>query len=75
MKDSNLNVEGYSHYKKNLRTGTVINSNLEEISAAQLRKKNKLEKQEDNLRIKSDIESLKDEMSEIKSLLKQMVEK
>jgi|MEHZ01.2.fsa_nt_MEHZ010411185.1_2 hypothetical protein len=75
MKDLKLNVEGYSQFTKNLRTGTVINNNLEEISAAQLRKKNKLEKQEDNLRIKSDIESLKDEMSEIKSLLKQMVEK
>ena len=68
-------VEGHSGLIKNPVTGTILNSNTNEIKSARIRKRMKTVKEEENQRMKDDIAELKSEMSEIKSLLKQIAEK
>ena len=68
-------VEGHSGLVKNPETGTILNSNTNEIKSARIRKRMKTVKEEENQRMKDDIAELKSEMSEIKSLLKQIAEK
>lgn len=69
------NVEGHAGLSKNSVTGTVLNMNTNEIQGARSRKKNRVIEQEENQKMKDDIKDLKSEMSEIKSLLKQIAEK
>jgi hypothetical protein len=68
-------VEGYAHILKDVERGTTINSNDNEINAARLRKKSRIKSKEESIQLKNDVQSLKDEMSDIKSLLKQILEK
>ena len=74
MMDKFYKVDGHSGLLKNPVTGTILNTNSNEIDAARSRKKNKINEQEEKQRMKNDIEDLKSSMSEIKSLLKQIVE-
>jgi hypothetical protein len=74
MKNTFYKVDGHSGLSKNPVTGTILNTNSNEIDAARSRKKNKINEQEEKQRMKNDIEDLKSSMSEIKSLLKQIVE-
>jgi len=68
-------VEGHPHLVKDVGSGTFINTNVDEIKSSQMRRQDRIEKQEETDRLKNDIEVLKDEMSDIKSLLKQILEK
>jgi tetrahydromethanopterin S-methyltransferase subunit B len=63
-----LKVEGHSGLVKNPKTGVIININETEIKSAKKRKKKKHE-------LEQEVQDLRSEMSEIKSLLKQLVEK
>lgn len=75
MRNRFYKVEGHSGLVKNPETGTILNSNTNEIKSARIRKQMKTVKEEENQRMKDDIAELKSEMSEIKSLLKQIAEK
>jgi hypothetical protein len=68
-------VEGHPHLVKDVGSGTFINTNVDEIKSAQMRRLSKIEKQKETDGLKNDIETLKDEMLDIKSLLKQILEK
>tara|TARA_B100000424_G_C22476090_1_gene278626 strand:+ start:255 stop:467 length:213 start_codon:yes stop_codon:yes gene_type:complete len=62
------NIEGHSGYVKDKRTGAVLNTNNEEIEAAKKRKADRLNKDKE-------IADLKNEVSDIKKMLTQIVEK
>ena len=63
-----LKIEGHEGYVKNPNNGVVLNVNSEEIKAA--RKKKALRKQQEE-----DINNLKNDVSDIKSMLTKIVEK
>jgi|TARA_R110000823_G_scaffold84253_2_gene189634 prefoldin subunit 5 len=75
MSSKYTKVEGQPHIVKDVGRGTFINTNTDEINSARRRKVHQLEKNQETTKIKNDIETLKDEMLDIKSLLKQILEK
>ena len=62
------NIECHSGYVKDKRTGAVLNTNNEEIKAAKKRKADRLNKDKE-------LFELKNEVSDIKKMLTQIVEK
>lgn len=68
-------VEGSSNLYKNLATGTVINTNVEEIRLARKRKEINREKANKNKQMEGEIADLKSEISELKDLIKELVGK
>jgi hypothetical protein len=75
MMDKFYRVEGHSQIVKNPMKGTLLNTNTAEIKNARRRKSIKQEKEKGQLRLEQEVQDLRSEMSEIKSLLKQLVEK
>ena len=67
-KERYIQVEGNSGLVRDRKTGAILNVNSTEIQKARLRKKK--EKQQE-----LEIQELKKDVSEIKVLLKQLVEK
>ena len=63
-----LKVKGNEGYVKNTETGVVLNVNKEEIEAA--RKRKALRQQQEQ-----DINNLKNEVSDIKTMLSTIIEK
>jgi len=63
-----LKVKGHEGYVKNTETGVVLNVNKEEIEAA--RKRKALRQQQEQ-----DINNLKNEVSDIKTMLGTIIEK
>lgn len=63
-----LKVEGHEGFVKNTETGVVLNVNKEEIEAA--RKRKALRQQQEQ-----DINNLKNEVSDIKTMLSTIIEK
>ena len=61
-------VEGHSGLVKNPKTGVVLNINQNELRSARKRKKKKQEQDQE-------LQDMRSEMSEIKSLLQQLLEK
>ena len=68
-------VEGHSGLVKDLHTGAVLNTNTKELEGARKRKLNKRKHEEEKELLKKDLANLQSEMAELKTLLKQMVEK
>ena len=68
-------VSGNSNLVKDPRSNAVININNDEIRAAKERKIKMQEKAKDEELLKQDVQNLKEDMSEIKSLLQQLLEK
>ncbi len=62
------NIDGHTGYVKDKRTGAVLNVNNEEIESAKKRKADRLNKDKE-------IADLKNEVSDIKKMLTQIVEK
>ena len=75
MSSNYKKVEGHAHIVKDVGSGTILNTNVDEINAARRRKDSKLKAKKETNKIKTDIENLKDDMQDIKSLLKQILEK
>ena len=63
-----LKVEGHEGYVKDTETGVILNVNKEEIEAA--RKRKALRQQQEQ-----DINNLKNEVSDIKTMLSTIIEK
>jgi|TARA_B110000908_G_C10177114_1_gene413754 hypothetical protein len=70
-----IKVEGHSSLSKDMNSGAILNTNSSEIDAARSRRLNAINKKENDKKLKSEIEFLKNEMSEIKFILKQIIEK
>ena len=70
-----LPVEGSNNWKKDPSTGACINTNKSEIEGARKRRLLRIKKMQEEKETRKEIESLKSELSEIKQLLKQLVEK
>ena len=75
MMDKFYKVDGHSGLLKNPVTGTILNANTNEIQSARARKANKLQGIQETQQMKDDITQLKNDMSDIKTLLKQIAEK
>ena len=68
-------VEGHSGLVKNPRTGTILNVKTNEMVAAKKRKLSRVEKEREKEQLVRDVSDLKNQMSEVMELLKQMIEK
>ena len=68
MKQGLVKVKGHSGYARVRDTGIILNINKNEVQAVRERKQKRLENEKE-------IKDLKNEVSEIKSMLKTIVEK
>lgn len=68
-------IEGTNDFVRDNKTGAVVNINRTEVQAARERKRLWKEDQAKRASLENDVNSLKKEMSEIKGLLSQIVEK
>lgn len=68
-------VEGYSSLVKDMSTGAILNTNSEEIRRARESKKRMLEKKAAEQAMQNDVAELKQEFSELKDLIRTMIEK
>jgi hypothetical protein len=68
-------VEGYPGFVKNPSTGTILNQNIREIENARARKMKRKSKESNALRLEEEVSTMKEEMKEIKTLLRQLLEK
>lgn len=75
MKNQYYKVEGHSGLVKNPQTGTILNTNTTEIAGAKKRKLSRIQKEQEKEQLSKDVADLKNQMSEVMSLIKQMVEK
>ena len=68
-------IEGQNDFARDNVTGAVVNINRSEIQAARERKRLWKEEQAKKEALENEVNTLKQEMSEIKGLLSQIVEK
>jgi hypothetical protein len=68
-------IEGQNDFVRQGEHGAILNINKEEIQAARERKRLWKEEQTKKEKLENEVDTLKQEMSEIKSLLSQIVEK
>lgn len=61
------NVEGHSNLVRDTSTGSILNINKEEISAARKRKLERKQKEQE-------FENLKNDVTEMKSMLQKLIE-
>ena len=74
MEANLVKVKGMSGWYKNMETGTVINTNEDDILLARKRKEFSIQERETKDNMKTEISSLKDEMAELKALIQTLVE-
>lgn len=70
-----VKVEGSSSLVRDKKTGAIININRTEGDLARERKHNWRMQQQEHQQLKSDVDQLKNDMSDIKDLLTKLVEK
>ena len=68
-----IKVEGNDHLVRDRNTNQIINTNDSEYQQYIARRKQKKLEKEKSLSVEEDLANLKSEMSEIKSLLKELV--
>ena len=68
-------VEGSADLIKNPATGTILNTNEEEIRLARKRKEIRRQEQADKEQMTSEVSDLRNEIAELKALIKAMAEK
>ena len=73
--DEYISIEGNSFLKKNTTTGVVINTNEQELQAARQRRKDRMQKAELEATKEKEIEEMKSDINQIKSMLQQLLEK
>jgi len=70
-----IKVEGHSNLVRDPKSGAIININKDELSSARSRKIQQKRKEREDKQLKADVETLQNEISDIKQLLTQIVEK
>lgn len=63
-------IEGHSYLKRDLKTNSIVNTNMSEYREYVSRRKLKSEENEKIQNLEEEIASIKDDLSEIKNLLK-----
>ena len=70
-----IKVEGQSGLYKDPTTNTFINRDTSGIREARARKRLRIEKNKDEQDLRRKVDSLQDDISELKSMFKQLLEK
>ena len=70
-----VKVEGVTGLYKDVATNTFINMNESEIEQARQRKKTRLRKKEEEQELRSKVDKLHNDVDEMKSMLRQLLEK
>ena len=70
-----IKVEGQGSLYKDSTTNTFINKNRVEIESARERKRRRIEKNKEEQELRQKVDSLQDDISELKSMFKQLLEK
>lgn len=65
-------IEGYSYLKRDLKTNSIVNTNMSEYKEYVSRRKLKNEENEKIQNLEEEVASIKDDLSEIKSLLRKI---
>lgn len=68
-------VKGHSGLVRDTESNALINLNAAEIEQARERKRLKLEKRQSEQSLKDKVEAIESELSEIKSMLKNLINK
>jgi hypothetical protein len=71
---NHLRVEGHINLVKDRRTGAILNTNRTEIESARKIKEKKRKENEVIKNLSSDVDTLKNDMKDIKELLFRLVE-
>lgn len=71
---NHLRVEGHINLVKDRRTGTILNTNRTEIESARKKKERKIKENEVIKNLSCDVDTLKNDMKDIKELLFRLVE-
>ena len=68
-----LKVEGHSHLYRDPKTNSIINRNMSEYQEYVSRKNMKSEENQKIQNLESDVANIKDDIDEIKHLLRRMI--
>ena len=68
-------VDGHSNLVKNPVTGVILNVNTPEITRAKKRKSARIAEKESQQEIVNEVNQLRSDMDDIKSMLQQLIEK
>lgn len=66
-------IEGHSYLKRDLKTNSIVNTNMSEYKEYVSRRKLKGEENEKIQNLEEEVASIKGDLDEIKSLLKEFV--
>ena len=69
-----LKVEGHSNLIRDPNTNSIINTNMSEYQEYILRRNAKSEENQQIQNLESDVANMKDDLTEIKSLLRSLVD-
>ena len=75
MRDKFYKVEGHSNLVKNPNTGVILNVNTTDLARAKKRKSAKILKKNSEQNIVNEVNQLRSDMDDIKSMLQQLIEK
>lgn len=75
MKKDLISVDGFGDLMRDPKTNAVLNINRSEILDARERKRIRVERDLEDKNLKETVNNLQQEMSDIKSLLTQLVER
>ena len=70
---SYLKVDGHNHFLRDANTNSIINNNMTDYQEYISRRDNKNEENEKIQNLESDVSCMKNDISEIKSLLKELL--
>ena len=70
-----VRVEGHSKLLKDPYTGVIINSDVQEIENARLRKKKRREKEIEDQELKNKIDDLTENVNRLESMFRELLEK
>lgn len=68
-----LKVDGHSHLMRDQKTNSIINTNMSEYQEYVSRKKAKSEENQKVQNLEKDLANMKDDINEIKNLLRSLV--
>lgn len=66
-------IEGHSNLKRDLKTNSIINTNMSEYTEYMSRYKIKVKENEKLQNLEGEVANIKDDLSEIKNLLMEIV--
>lgn len=70
-----LKVSGHAGLARDTTTGAIVNINKRDAEAARERKRRRQQAMVDQQRLESDVQDLKNEVSEVKDMLTKILEK